>query len=415
MLTCFSIVVFVGQIYNVRYSSTRAEPLAGADPRSVYVFTRIHRNPETTSPFGRHCKMLRRQYKRVIDKRTKGPTYVEYFLEANQIQHGEEWSATTFSDTIYVDSPLLSMLEMIAGNVPVMPTDSIFVYMNDGLFDLGDVSALQSIDQNQRGLFCLTGLEKNGTSCEHDYFAFNYETAKLMRWKFLMTRHLNEPGEFRESLETRVGLLSNWILSTSPFQKTSAISNFFALFEHKFIDKSYKLDKSSAINVELVHYNTPDDFAARVNGPTIDGLQPMFKASSPQPLVKYLLRPASCNTGSLTIFVKCARSDVFERDWIRSYTRRMAAIGNFTFDRVFLLGNSDKDDFSTTLVNEANTHGDILIGDFADTYDNLPIKTYLGFQYFANECRNKKYVVFQDSDAFTMIDLLMEDFKLDEG
>ena len=63
---------------------------------------------------------------------------------------------------------------------------------------------------------------------------------------------------------------------------------------------------------------------------------------------------------------------------------------------------------------EADDYNDILIGGFIDTYDNLPIKTYLGYQYFAEFCSTKKYVIFQDSDAFTLLDEIMVDFRLDE-
>ena len=40
------------------------------------------------------------------------------------------------------------------------------------------------------------------------------------------------------------------------------------------------------------------------------------------------------------------------------------------------------ENYSTTkkIVKEIEDKGDLVIGNFSDTYDNLPIKTYLGYQ-----------------------------------
>ena len=51
---------------------------------------------------------------------------------------------------------------------------------------------------------------------------------------------------------------------------------------------------------------------------------------------------------------------------------------NFDFDLIFLLG--DGDTLSDSIISEAEKYNDILIGSFIDNYENLPIKTYLGFQ-----------------------------------
>ena len=40
----------------------------------------------------------------------------------------------------------------------------------------------------------------------------------------------------------------------------------------------------------------------------------------------------------------------------------------------------------TDLTNEINRYDDIIIGDFEDNYENLALKTMLGYQYSVNHC-----------------------------
>jgi len=55
-----------------------------------------------------------------------------------------------------------------------------------------------------------------------------------------------------------------------------------------------------------------------------------------------------------------------------------------------------------SILKEAEDFNDIIIGDFYDTYENLPLKTYLGYQFYNDQCkvsqksslRNNHYVTF---------------------
>ena len=53
----------------------------------------------------------------------------------------------------------------------------------------------------------------------------------------------------------------------------------------------------------------------------------------------------------------------------------------YEYDLIFLLGNGPT--LIDEIEKEAQREDDILIGGFIDNYENLPIKTYLGYQYFA--------------------------------
>ena len=154
-----------------------------------------------------------------------------------------------------------------------------------------------------------------------------------------------------------------------------------------------------------------DDFHSRFKiEDRADELPPIFASSEKQENITYLTKPKSCESSDLAVLVKTARSEKMERDWIRDYSQKMAEIGNFTFTLVFLLG--DKNDGNTDLLmHEAKKYDDILIGKFIDTYDNLPLKTYLGYQYFSEECTNIPYVVFQASSHKQFSSFLKKFFK----
>ena len=65
----------------------------------------------------------------------------------------------------------------------------------------------------------------------------------------------------------------------------------------------------------------------------------------------------------------------------REYIKHMRPEGDYNL--YFLLG-ADTDDESTAateaVLAEIKEKRDLIVGDFPDTYDNLPIKTYLGYQ-----------------------------------
>ena len=67
---------------------------------------------------------------------------------------------------------------------------------------------------------------------------------------------------------------------------------------------------------------------------------------------------------------------------------------------LFLFG---KDAISNrTFRTEMRENGDFIIGDFSDTYQNLPLKTLSGYTYLNKYCDKSypKWIVFQDDDTF---------------
>ena len=407
-LIWLSLVMFLVSVY-VTHRSTSTTLSIQKYKRPIYVFTRIFKVQFPSSKFHQDCKMIRRQYKRLADQ--NGSSFTEYFLDPNGLNVNYEWAEKAFHDILYGDNPLESMLEMISGVRSTMPNNGIFVYMNNFCFDLVQTTQLQAVSANDIGLYCLTGMTKG--HCNDDFFAFNYKTAQIMRRKLLNMKFKTTDTYFKLLVEA-MNTTKSW--EDKPCEPSSIVSDFFKFSSSTKPSKSNEIGPVVSLKLDnLIRYSNLSDASARFNPKSkIQALQPLYVADEEQEKIKYLTRPKSCNTGELTVFVKCARFDEFERNWARNYTTEMAKIGKFDFDLIFLLGNGD-DLYIDVLQKEASKYGDLLIGDFIDSYDNLPIKTYLGYQFYAEECTNKKYVVFQDSDAFTLLDVLMEDFQLDKG
>lgn len=83
----------------------------------------------------------------------------------------------------------------------------------------------------------------------------------------------------------------------------------------------------------------------------------------------------------------------------------------------FLLGKGQKTedaDISKAINEEIEEHGDIVLGEFVDSYDNLPHKTMTGYTYFAKQCHRpdkKQYVMFIDDDVLMDVQTLDGYFK----
>ena len=81
----------------------------------------------------------------------------------------------------------------------------------------------------------------------------------------------------------------------------------------------------------------------------------------------------------------------------------------------FLLGKAKVGEDSKTkqkILTEMSKYDDIIIGDFIDTYDNLPVKTLSGYSYVKKHCgnleRNPKWIMFHDDDVLLDPQKLMD-------
>ncbi|KAK6182283.1 hypothetical protein SNE40_010000 [Patella caerulea] len=77
---------------------------------------------------------------------------------------------------------------------------------------------------------------------------------------------------------------------------------------------------------------------------------------------------------------------------------------------IFLLGlPSSNENEQKKIEDEAQMHGDVIQGNFVDTYHDLTHKAVMGLRWISENCRNAKYVIKVDDDAvFDMWKFLTE-------
>ena len=103
---------------------------------------------------------------------------------------------------------------------------------------------------------------------------------------------------------------------------------------------------------------------------------------------------------SIVILIKSARNMINRRLQLRQYLTSSWLTLNFQV--YFLLGKRE-DDLGNRLVEELSLHGDLIIGDFDDNYENLVIKSFLGYQFFKSNCDKASHLLMADDD--TLLDL----------
>lgn len=109
------------------------------------------------------------------------------------------------------------------------------------------------------------------------------------------------------------------------------------------------------------------------------------------------------------IIVLSARSHFDNRSLVRQTYGSIKSANNVTILAiVFMLGYFDEPgipsvDTNNKLQAEINTFGDIIIGDFIDSYRNLTRKTIMAYEWISSHCRSADIVVKTDDDVVVNI------------
>lgn len=118
----------------------------------------------------------------------------------------------------------------------------------------------------------------------------------------------------------------------------------------------------------------------------------------------------------LLIFVHSAPSHVELRDAIRRTwgAEDNGALLSETVRLVFLLGVVNAAAEQAAIEDEARRYGDIVQGNFLDSYRNLTYKHVMGLKWVAHFCRGARFVLKSDDDTFldifTVVELLKRRF-----
>ncbi|XP_071113896.1 beta-1,3-galactosyltransferase 5-like [Haliotis cracherodii] len=120
--------------------------------------------------------------------------------------------------------------------------------------------------------------------------------------------------------------------------------------------------------------------------------------------IKYTLNnPNICRnteTVSLLFIVSSSTTHAKSRQYIRD------TFANHTYFRfhvirlIFIVGKSQKESIERELIAENREYGDVIQGDFLDSYRNLTLKVVAEFHWVAKHCPNVTVVAKIDDDAF---------------
>lgn len=113
-----------------------------------------------------------------------------------------------------------------------------------------------------------------------------------------------------------------------------------------------------------------------------------------------------CQCGiELLILVKSSINHFDRRDAIR---KRWRLIDPGAVMVNFLVGKDDHDEISDDLLQEANQHQDMIVGDFHDTYRNLTAKSTLALQWSNDSCKNFESLLLVDDDIQLQLQLILD-------
>ncbi len=86
--------------------------------------------------------------------------------------------------------------------------------------------------------------------------------------------------------------------------------------------------------------------------------------------------------------------------WINQTDTNPTLSRETSIKHVFVLGSNTKGLLSTSLIQEATVHKDILVFDSIDSYRNLTLKTILAFQWVAEICPSAGFLLKTDDDIY---------------
>ena len=164
---------------------------------------------------------------------------------------------------------------------------------------------------------------------------------------------------------------------------------------HYFKPPTTLLEQGSYLSAGLRTFRSQARFHAK--GELSQKKHPRYDYSKQMTVLK---SPECDTTAQLHILVVSSYENVEKRKAIRSTWCSKSKDSTVNWQCIFLLGKkSGNIQLSQRLMNEIEENGDIVQGDYIDSYRNLTIKVLTGFTWAWNEC-NPQYILKTDDDCF---------------
>ncbi|XP_030758174.1 beta-1,3-galactosyltransferase 5-like [Sitophilus oryzae] len=123
-----------------------------------------------------------------------------------------------------------------------------------------------------------------------------------------------------------------------------------------------------------------------------------------------IINPEACNAPVfLLVLVSSAANHLHHRHIIRT-TWKQHRTG---IKIIFVLGKIQDIILQRDIMKESDVYGDVIQGNFLDTYRNLTYKTMSAFKYMLYHCKKASYVLKIDDDDFVNMPLLLNFLKND--
>ncbi len=122
--------------------------------------------------------------------------------------------------------------------------------------------------------------------------------------------------------------------------------------------------------------------------------------TNPHPY-RYLINPGDsvCSNQKVLLlaFVTIAVNNFDQRSIIRTTWSNSKMFPHIK--TVFMVGTSKSAEVNQKVFFESQLYGDLVQEDFMDTYDNLTLKTIMGFKWASSHCKNAEFVMKVDDDV----------------
>lgn len=105
----------------------------------------------------------------------------------------------------------------------------------------------------------------------------------------------------------------------------------------------------------------------------------------------------------LLMFIHSAPNNLIKRNIIRQTWASLKNVSHFNIRTVFLLAKPENGHLQKSIKMESDTNGDIVQGNFVDSYHNLTYKYVMGLKWVSYYCKSAKFILKTDDDIFVDI------------